>query len=102
MPFDLSLLEPDGRPSAFVSFSPNEHQVIFGQASAARYKLIPRLCDYYRDADFEPRELVALRDEFKTRADEIEIDSLSEKLKLAVALLTQAIEKGKGVTAIVD
>jgi hypothetical protein len=102
MAFDLTLLDIHGRPCASVSLSPNEHFAIIGQIEEGRYVLLARLRDYYRDADFVARELIALRAELEARRTEIEVDALGEKIREMIKLLDNAISSGQGIAAIAD
>lgn len=102
MSFDISWIEIDGSIGTSVSLNLDEHYALFGQMLETQYKVLIRLRDYYRDADFTLQELPTLKRELEVRMEEIESLSLREKLKFILILVEEAISRKKTIAAIAD
>jgi hypothetical protein len=104
MAYDLAILNAEGAPCRQVSFGVDDHFRLIAIAKDLGLQYIPRLSDYYADADFLPTEMDGLQTELMLVRDNMTSTKqmVPSWMATAIELLAEAKSRQTGIVGIAD
>lgn len=102
MSLDIAILTDEGAQGESVPLGTETHYALMQIVSGTQCKLLPRMNDYYADADFDSDEITLLLKEVKLVQQMSTDTRVTSSLQSIKDLCIKAMGLGKGLAVISD